>query len=55
MLPKQLGILLTGLGGVAVVASMFFINHSDNSKWFPVLLVGGGALVWWGVSKYRAA
>jgi hypothetical protein len=54
-MPKQLAIPMAVLGGAALVGSMFLINHPDHSKWFPVLLIGGGALIWWGIQKFRDA
>jgi len=54
-MPKQIGISMA-VGGVAlVVASMVAMNFPGYGKWFPVVLIGGGVLLWMGVQKYRAA
>jgi len=54
-MPKQFGIALA-VGGIALlIVSMVCLNYAEVSKWFPVLLIGGGALIWFGVQKYRAA
>ena len=55
MNPKNTAISITVIGILAIIGSMIVVNYPDQGKWFPVLLIGGGALLWWGVSKYRAA
>jgi hypothetical protein len=55
MAPKQLGIVMTALGIAALICSVVSVNVGDQGKWFPVLLIGGGILVWVGIKKYRWA
>ena len=54
-MPKQIGIAMAVLGFVLVAASVVALNIPDVSKWFPVLLIAGAGLVWFGVKKYRWA
>jgi len=54
-MPKLLGTGLAVGGAVVLFGSMVSLGYPDVSKWFPVLLIGGGALVWFGIHKYRAA
>ena len=54
-MPKQLAIVMAVGGAAVLVLSMLSLNYADASKWFPVLLIGGGVLVWLGIQKYRAA
>ena len=43
------------VGGVAlVIASLVIMNIPHYSNSFPILLIGGGVLLWMGIHKYRA-
>jgi len=50
---KQMGAALAVLGGVSIIGSVVSLNLPEISKWFPVLLIGGAAAVYYGVKKYR--
>jgi hypothetical protein len=52
---KLLAMALGVIGLVFLVGSMMILGYPDVSKWFPVLLIAGGVLVWQGVQKYRWA
>jgi hypothetical protein len=52
---KQTGLALAAFGVVLVVGSFITLYYPDNGKWFPVLLVAGGAALWFGINKYRWA
>jgi hypothetical protein len=49
-------LLAMGLGVIGLaflVGSMMVLSYPDVSKWFPVLLIAGGVLVWQGVRRFR--
>ena len=50
---KQIGIGMVVLAVVLLVASLMTIGHADYGQWFPFLLLGGGALGWFGFKKIR--
>jgi hypothetical protein len=50
-----LGGTLLLIGSIVCLSQYFYLYYAGISHWFPLLLVGGGALVWLGVQKYRAA
>jgi len=52
---KQDGILMAMGGAILLIGSMLSLNFPYFSKWFPILLIGGGALVWFGIQRYRWA
>ena len=62
-MPKQfamatgLGMTLGGtlllIGSIVCLSQYFYLYYAGISHWFPLLLVGGGALVCFGVQKYR--
>lgn len=52
---KQMGLALAILGGILIVGSVVSLNLPEISKWFPILLIGGGIAVYYGVKKYRWA
>ena len=52
---KQAGIALASLGIVLLIGSIISLNYFDAGKWFPFLLIAGGAAMWFGVKKYRWA
>ncbi|HEV8680690.1 MAG TPA: hypothetical protein VGQ90_15040 [Stellaceae bacterium] len=54
-MPKQVGITMAVGGAALVIASMVTMNIPNYSNSFPILLIGGGILLWMGVQKYRAA
>jgi hypothetical protein len=55
-MPKLSGMALAMGGVLLLVGSMMSLSYaSDISQWFPVLLIGGSALVWFGIHKYREA
>ena len=54
-MPKSIGVLMAVGGVTLVIASMMIMGVPDHGKWFPVFFLGGGALLWIGVKKYRAA
>jgi hypothetical protein len=43
------------IGSMVCLSQYFYLYYANVSHWFPLLLVSGGALVWFGVQKYRAA
>jgi hypothetical protein len=49
---KSIGIAMAVLGIALMVVSW---NIPDVSKWFPVLLIGGGGVLYFGIKKYRLA
>jgi hypothetical protein len=63
-MPKQfasatgVGITLGGalllIGSLVCLSQYFYLYYAGISHWFPLLLVAGGALVWFGVQRYRA-
>ena len=55
MSTKHAGMSLTLIGLISIVGSAISLNYSDMAKWFPVLLIAGGAAMWSGVNKYRWA
>ena len=52
---KQLGILLAASGCILIITLMAFLNIAEVRQWSPVFLIGGGALAWFGLTKYRDA
>jgi hypothetical protein len=52
---KPWAILMAAGGVVLVILSMVIAGYPEHSKWFPIFLIGGGLLGWFGVTKYRAA
>jgi hypothetical protein len=52
---KQIAISMAAGGAVLLVGSILSLNYADASKWFPVLVIAGGLLVWQGIQRYRAA
>jgi hypothetical protein len=64
-MPKQfasvtgLGMTLVGvlflIGSLVCLSQYFYLYYAGISHWFPLLLIGGGALVWFGIQRYRAA
>jgi hypothetical protein len=54
-MPKLSGMAMAAGGALLLIGSMLCLNYPDGTKWFPVLLIGGGVLVWFGIQKYRAA
>ena len=55
MSEKYMAIAVGVLGAVLIVGSIVTLNLPDDGKWFPVLLIGGAAAIWFGVHKYRWA
>jgi hypothetical protein len=64
-MPKQfasvtgVGMTLVGvlflIGSLVCLSQYFYLYYAGISHWFPLHLVGGGALVWFGIQRYRAA
>ena len=54
-LGMTLGGALLLIGSIVCMSQYFYLYYTGISHWFPLLLVGGGALVWFGVQKCRAA
>jgi hypothetical protein len=54
-LGMTLGGALLLIGSIVCLSQYFYLYYAGISQWFPLLLVGGGALVWFGVQKYREA
>jgi hypothetical protein len=54
-MPKQIAIAMAVGGAALVAASMVTMNLPNYSNSFPVLLIGGGVLLWMGIQKYRNA
>jgi hypothetical protein len=52
---KPIGIAMAVLGIALMIVSVISWNILDVSKWFPVLLIGGGSVVYFGIKKYRLA
>ena len=50
-----LGGALLLIGSLVCLSQYFYLYYAGISHWFPLLLVGGAALVWFGVQRYRAA
>ena len=43
------------VGAALMVLGVVSLNDADFSQWFPLLLIGGGFLAWFGAKKYRAS
>jgi hypothetical protein len=50
---RLLPILMIAAGAILVIASIVIVNIPDYDSSFPILLIGGGVLVFWGIKKYR--
>jgi threonine/homoserine/homoserine lactone efflux protein len=55
MPPKIVGIVTGSIGVILLIVSVASLNLPEISKWFPILVIGGGYLAWAGMKKYRAA
>jgi hypothetical protein len=54
MPPKMIGLIMSIIGSILIVISVASLSLPEIRQWFPVLLLGGGYLVWVGLGKYRA-
>jgi hypothetical protein len=52
---KQLAILMVAGGCILLLTPMVFFNTAEVMQWFPALLIGGGALAFFGIKRYRDA
>lgn len=55
MAPRMMGLIMGIVGSILIVISVASLSLPEIRQWFPVLLLGGGYLVWAGLGKYRAA
>jgi len=52
---KHSAILIAVVGVLLLIGSAVSLTLPDDGKWFPVLLIAGGAAIWFGANKYKWA
>jgi hypothetical protein len=52
---RQLAILMATVGCILVIAPLLFFSTPEVRQWFPIFLVSGILLAWFGIQKYRNA
>lgn len=55
MPPRMMGLTMSIIGSILIIISAASLGLPEIRQWFPVLLLGGGYLVWAGLGKYRSA